>query len=118
MCIYNTGARLTKKYRFSLLISQIAEFSKKPVKTLNLKKFQCNKTFCITKSPMHKCWAITVFKFSYLNVDKCKILIYHAFCTFINFSLFSFQRDLDFSIEIDFRGELCELNDTFVYRMR
>lgn len=31
---------------------------------------------------------------------------------------FFFQRDLDFSIEIDFRGELCELNENFVYRMR
>lgn len=68
---------------------------------------------------MHKCWGITVFKFSYLNVVEFKILILnHAFCTYINFPLFSFQRDLDFSIEIDFRGELCELNDTFVYRMR
>ena len=28
------------------------------------------------------------------------------------------KRDLDFEVDVDFRGELCELKETNIYRMR
>jgi hypothetical protein len=33
-------------------------------------------------------------------------------------SLFSLQRDLDFTIDLDFKGQLCELSCSTDYRMR
>lgn len=35
-----------------------------------------------------------------------------------NMSLFPLQRDLDFTIEVDFKGELSEMKETMQYKMR
>ena len=34
------------------------------------------------------------------------------------FQWFLFQRDLDFTVDIDFKGQLCEVSKTSEYRMR
>ncbi|KFM79421.1 protein arginine N-methyltransferase 1-like isoform X1 [Stegodyphus dumicola] len=83
----------------------------------NVEFTKCHKRTGFSTAPEapYTHWKQTVFYFDdYLTVRKGEE-VYGVFKMCPNEKN---KRDLDFSIEIDFRGELCELNETFVYRMR
>lgn len=56
--------------------------------------------------------ALNVFRNLEISSSTC-----FRYCLFKLFHLFS-QRDLDFSIDIDFHGEMSEMVDTIPYKMR
>ena len=83
----------------------------------NVEFTKCHKRTGFSTAPEapYTHWKQTVFYFDdYLTVRKGEE-VYGVFRMCPNEKN---KRDLDFSIEIDFRGELCELNENFVYRMR
>ncbi|XP_055941436.1 protein arginine N-methyltransferase 1-like isoform X2 [Argiope bruennichi] len=83
----------------------------------NVEFSKCHKRTGFSTAPEapYTHWKQTVFYFDdYLTVRKGEE-VYGVFRMCPNEKN---KRDLDFTIEIDFKGELCELNDNFVYRMR
>ncbi|XP_054722599.1 protein arginine N-methyltransferase 1-like [Uloborus diversus] len=83
----------------------------------NVEFTKCHKRTGFSTAPEapYTHWKQTVFYFDdYLTVRKGEEV-------YGNFSMCPNEknkRDLDFSLDIDFRGELCELNEKFIYRMR
>lgn len=45
------------------------------------------------------------------SITLCELVVHLEFA-------YLFQRDLDFSIDVDFRGELSELVESYQYKMR
>ncbi|PRD24245.1 UNVERIFIED_CONTAM: prmt1 [Trichonephila clavipes] len=83
----------------------------------NVEFTKCHKRTGFSTAPEapYTHWKQTVFYFDdYLTVRKGEE-VYGVFRMCPNEKN---KRDLDFNIEIDFKGELCELNENFVYRMR
>ncbi|XP_046402126.1 protein arginine N-methyltransferase 1-B isoform X3 [Ischnura elegans] len=83
----------------------------------NIEFSKCHKRIGFSTAPEapYTHWKQTVFYFDdYLTVRKGEE-IYGVFSMRPNERN---NRDLDFTIEIDFKGELCEMNETNVYRMR
>jgi len=83
----------------------------------NVEFTKCHKRTGFSTAPEapYTHWKQTVFYFDdYLTVRKGE----EVYGTFKMCPNEKNKRDLDFNIEIDFRGELCELSDNFVYRMR
>jgi len=83
----------------------------------NVEFTKCHKRTGFSTAPEapYTHWKQTVFYFDdYLTVRKGEE-VYGVFRMCPNEKN---KRDLDFSIEVDFRGELCELNENFIYRMR
>lgn len=54
------------------------------------------------------------------NVSKVLLLLYYVFyyCIHISLPVVLLQRDLDFTVDVDFKGQLCEVSKTSEYRMR
>jgi protein arginine N-methyltransferase 1 len=83
----------------------------------NVEFTKCHKRTGFSTAPEapYTHWKQTVFYFDdYLTVRKGEE-VYGVFRMCPNEKN---KRDLDFSIEVDFRGELTELNENFIYRMR
>ncbi|XP_071453939.1 protein arginine N-methyltransferase 1-B isoform X1 [Hetaerina americana] len=83
----------------------------------NMEFTKCHKRIGFSTAPEapYTHWKQTVFYFDdYLTVRKGEE-IYGVFSMRPNERN---NRDLDFTIEIDFKGELCEMHETNVYRMR
>lgn len=83
----------------------------------NVEFTKCHKRTGFSTAPEapYTHWKQTVFYFDdYLTVRKGEE-VYGMFRMCPNEKN---KRDLDFNIEIDFKGELCDLNENFIYRMR
>lgn len=78
---------------------------------------KCHKRIGFSTAPEapYTHWKQTVFYFNdYMTVKKNEE-IYGVFSMKPNVRN---NRDLDFTIELDFKGELCEMHETNCYRMR
>ncbi|XP_008558306.1 protein arginine N-methyltransferase 1 isoform X3 [Microplitis mediator] len=83
----------------------------------NIEFTKCHKRVGFSTAPevQYTHWKQTVFYFdSYMTVKRGEE-IYGVFSMKPNARNY---RDLDFSIELDFKGELCQINETNHYRMR
>ncbi|XP_034942596.1 protein arginine N-methyltransferase 1 isoform X1 [Chelonus insularis] len=83
----------------------------------NIEFTKCHKRVGFSTAPegQYTHWKQTVFYFdSYMTVKKGEE-IYGVFSMKPNARNY---RDLDFSIQLDFKGELCQINETNTYRMR
>ncbi|XP_046627903.1 protein arginine N-methyltransferase 1 isoform X2 [Neodiprion virginianus] len=83
----------------------------------NIEFTKCHKRIGFSTAPeaQYTHWKQTVFYFDdYMTVKKGEE-IYGVFSMKPNARN---NRDLDFSIELDFKGELCEVHETNTYRMR